>query len=110
MAASKAVVHPGRLLAEQLAELGLSASEFAGGIKVPPNRVTQILNGQRAITADTALRLAHFFGNSPMHWMNLQSLWDLAAAHRLSGKEIKTLATVKEWQEMNGLASGGRGL
>ena len=64
-------IHPGEHLAEQLEELGMSAAELARQIKVPTNRVTAILNGQRAITGDTALRLGHFFGTSAEFWMNL---------------------------------------
>ena len=58
---------------------------------VPPNRITGILNGQRAITGDTALRLAHFFGTSPEFWLNLQSLYELRVAQRRAGKSIETL-------------------
>jgi addiction module HigA family antidote len=101
MTTGEAVVHPGRKLAEELAELGVSASEFAAGIKVPTNRITQILKGQRGITADTALRLAHFFGTSAMTWMNLQSRWDLVQAIKVSGKEVSVLPTLKGWREMN---------
>ena len=66
--------HPGEHLAEELRALNMSASELARRIKVPTNRVTGILNGQRAITSDTALRLAHFFGTSAEFWVNLQGL------------------------------------
>ncbi len=66
------------------------------------NRITQILKGQRGITADTALRLAHFFGTSPMTWMNLQSRWDVVQAHKAVWREVKTLPTLKGWREMNG--------
>ncbi len=88
-------------MAEELGELGLSANDFAQGIRVPTNRITQILKGQRGITADTALRLAHFFGTSAMTWMNLQSRWDLVQAHKLVGKQVVRLPTLKVWREMN---------
>ena len=72
-------IHPGEHLAEELEALDMSAAELARKIDVPTNRVTQILNGTRAITGDTALRLAHFFGTSAQFWLNLQSLYDPAA-------------------------------
>jgi addiction module HigA family antidote len=75
-------IHPGEQLAEELHELGMSASELARKLDVPPNRITAILNGQRGLTGDTALRLAHFFGTSPQFWLNLQSLYDLRIASR----------------------------
>ncbi len=67
-------IHPGEHLATELQELGMSAAELARQLDVPTNRITQILNGRRAITGDTALRLAHFFGTSAEFWINLQSL------------------------------------
>lgn len=69
----------------------MSAAELARKIDVPTNRVTQILNGTRGITGDTALRLAHFFGTSAQFWMNLQSLYDLRLAQEDAGKSIKAL-------------------
>jgi antitoxin HigA-1 len=89
-------IHPGEHLAEELNELGLSAAAFARQIGVPTNRVTQILNGQRSITGDTALRLAHFFGMSAEFWLNLQSLYEIRIAERNSGKAIKSLPTMKD--------------
>ncbi|MGB7291005.1 MAG: HigA family addiction module antitoxin [Thermodesulfobacteriota bacterium] len=88
-------IHPGEHLAEELKELGMSAAELARKIDVPTNRITGILNGQRAITGDTALRLAHFFGTSAEFWLNLQSLYDLRLAQKKSGKSIKSLPTLK---------------
>ena len=67
-------IHPGEHLADELKELNMSAAELARQLKVPTNRVTEILNGQRSITGDTALRLGHFFGTSGQFWLNLQSL------------------------------------
>ena len=84
-------IHPGEHLAEELSELKMSAAELARRIAVPTNRVTSILNGQRAITGDTALRLAHFFGTSAEFWLNLQSLYELRVAERKAGKTIRKL-------------------
>ena len=89
------VIHPGEQLAEELKELGMSAAELARRLDVPTNRITLILNGQRAITGDTALRLAHFFGTTAEFWLNLQSLYEIRRAERESGKSIKALPTLK---------------
>jgi len=89
------VIHPGEHLAEELEALGMSASELARKIAVPANRVTQILNGTRAITGDTALRLGHFFGTSPQFWLNLQSLYELRLAEKKVGKSITALPRLK---------------
>jgi addiction module HigA family antidote len=88
-------IHPGEHLAEELKELQMSAAALARHLKVPTNRITQILNGDRDITADTALRLAHFFGTSAEFWVNLQSLYDLRIAQQETGEVIKTLPTLK---------------
>ena len=88
-------IHPGEHLAEELKALGMSAAELARQLDVPTNRITQILNGTRAITGDTALRLAHFFGTSPEFWLNLQSLYELRLAQNKAGKSIKGLPTLK---------------
>jgi addiction module HigA family antidote len=84
-------IHPGEHLAEELKALDMSATELARKLGVPPNRITGILNGQRAITGDTALRLAHFFGTSPEFWLNLQSLYELRVAQKKAGKSIEAL-------------------
>src|SRR5439155_25976878 len=88
-------IHPGEHLAEELEELKLSAAELARQLQVPTNRITAIINGQRAITGDTALRLAHFFGTSAEFWLNLQSLYDLRVAEQKAGKSIKTLPKLR---------------
>jgi antitoxin HigA-1 len=88
-------IHPGEHLAEELEALQMSAAELARKIDVPTNRVTQILNGTRAVTGDTALRLAHFFGTSAQFWLNLQSLYDLRLAEEKAGKSIKGLPKLK---------------
>ena len=74
-------VHPGEILAEELRELSLTARAFAAALKVPHNRISAILNGQRGISADTALRLAAYFGTEPQFWMNLQTRYDLETTH-----------------------------
>ena len=88
-------IHPGEQIGEELRTLGMSAAELARHLKVPTNRVTAILNGQRAITGDTALRLGHFFGTSPEFWFNLQSLYELRLADQKAGRIIKALPTLK---------------
>ncbi len=90
----RSAIHPGEHLAEQLAELNMSAAELGRQLKVPANRITEILNGQRAITGDTALRLGHFFSTSPEFWLNLQTLYELRLAEQKSGGAIKTLPTL----------------
>jgi len=90
----RSAIHPGEHLAEQLEELGMSAAELARQLKVPTNRITEVLNGRRAVTGDTALRLGHFFGTSAEFWMNLQKLYELRLAENKSGKAIKHLPTL----------------
>lgn len=90
----RSAIHPGEHLAEQLAALDMSAAELGRQLKVPANRITEILNGQRAITGDTALRLGHFFSTSPQLWLNLQAIYDLRVAEQKTGKVIKTLSTL----------------
>jgi antitoxin HigA-1 len=87
----RTLIHPGEHLAEELQELGMSAAELARQIDVPVNRVTGILNGQRGVTADTALRLAHWFGTSPDFWLNLQNLYELRLAEARVGERIAKL-------------------
>ena len=90
----RSLIHPGEHLAEQLEELGISAAWLARQIRVPTNRLTEILRGRRSMTGDTALRLGHFFGTSPEFWMNLQKLYDLRLAESKSGETIKNLPTL----------------
>jgi len=94
-------IHPGEHLPEELDALNMSAAELARKMDVPTNRVTQILNGARGITGDTALRLAHFFGTSAQFWLNLQTLYELRVAHQKSGKSIKTPPTLKRSQPVH---------
>jgi addiction module HigA family antidote len=86
-------IHPGEILSDELAELRLTASALARQIKVPPNRISQIIQGKRAITGDTALRLGHWFGTNPQFWLNLQSQYDLRLAEAEAGKEVRKLPT-----------------
>ncbi len=81
-------VHPGRILKRELTARGLSANKLALALRVPSGRITSILNGERAISPDTALRLGRYFGNSAQFWMNLQTRHDLLVAERESGKRI----------------------
>lgn len=90
----RSAIHPGEHLAEQLEELGMSAAELARQLGVPTNRITAILHGQRAITGDSALRLGHFFGNSPLFWLNLQAAYELRVAEQKSGEAIEALPTL----------------
>jgi len=70
-------IHPGEILADELEELGMSGADLARLLDIPANRISQIIAGKRSITADMALRLAHYFGTSPDLWMNLQKTYDL---------------------------------
>jgi antitoxin HigA-1 len=87
-------IHPGEHLAEELKDLGISAAELARQIEVPVNRITEIMNGQRGVTADTALRLGHWFGTSPEYWLNLQKLYELRLAREEVGDLLKKLPTL----------------
>jgi addiction module HigA family antidote len=87
-------IHPGEHLQEKLEALAMSSAELARQIDVPPNRISQIVRGDRDISADTAMRLGHFFGTSAQFWMNLQSLYDLRLAQKRSGGAINALPTL----------------
>src|SRR5438309_11851538 len=96
IAIERVTIHPGEHRAEELATLSMSAAELARKIAVPTNRLTQILNGTRSITGDTALRLGHFFGTSPQFWLNLQTLYDVRIiAEQKTGKSIRSLPRLK---------------
>jgi antitoxin HigA-1 len=84
-------IHPGEQLADELREMGISAAELARQIAVPVNRVTGIINGQRGVTADTALRLGHWFGTSAEFWLNLQNLYELRLAQARVGTIVEKL-------------------
>jgi addiction module HigA family antidote len=89
-------IHPGEHLAEELTELGISAAELARQLDVPVNRVTEIMNGRRGVTADTALRLGHWFGTSPEFWLNLQKLYELRLAREDVGARVEKLPTLTD--------------
>ncbi len=84
-------IHPGEHLRDDLEALEMSAAELARRIKVPTNRVTEILNGQRSVTADTALRLGQFFGTGPELWLRLQQRYDLKKAVAEIGPEVQSI-------------------
>jgi addiction module HigA family antidote len=98
---SVSAIHPGQHLVEELRELGMSAAELARQLEVPTNRITEILNGRRSITGDTALRLAHFFGTTAEFWLNLQSLYEIRIAQQKAGKSIKGLPTIKRLEQVH---------
>ena len=79
------LIHPGELLRDELGEIGVSLNELGRALRVPMNRISAIVNGKRAITVDTAMRLARYFGTSPQYWLNVQVAFDLEVA----GPEIQ---------------------
>lgn len=83
-------VHPGRVLKRELAARDLSANRLALSLRLPSGRITDILNGKRGISPETALRLGRYFGNSPRFWLNLQTAYELALAERELGPRIAT--------------------
>ena len=85
---ARAAIHPGEHLTDELRELGMSAAELSRQINVPVNRITQIMKGKRAITADTALRLGHWFGTGPEIWLNLQILYELRLAREIGRAHV----------------------
>ena len=88
---TRPAIHPGEILADELEELGVSPTELARQINVPANRISQIINGKRAITGDTALRFGHWFRTSAEFWLNLQAAYDLRMAEQAAGAEIEAL-------------------
>jgi len=82
-------IHPGELLRDELDEIGVSLNELARALRVPMNRVSAIVNGKRSITADTAIRLARYFGTSAQYWLNLQTAYDLEVAEQAAGARIE---------------------
>jgi len=89
-------IHPGEHLAQELNELRMSAAELARQIDVPVNRITAILNAERGVTADTALRLGHWFGTTAEFWLNLQTLYELRLARQEVGDRVKKLPTLTD--------------
>lgn len=94
-------IHSGEHLAEELEALGMSAAALARQLRVPTNRITAILNGHRAITGDTALRLAHFFGTSAQFWLNLQVIYELRLAEKKAGRSIRALPTLRNLDQVS---------
>ena len=84
-------IHPGEILADELKEIGVTASELARQLDVPPNRISEIIRGRRSITGDTALRLGHWFGTTPQLWINLQMSYELRLAAEQAGPAIEKL-------------------
>ena len=82
-------IHPGKFLADEIETLGLSVPQVAMILHVPANRIYQLLKGERALTADTALRLSQWLGTSAEMWLNLQKLFELRLAERQSGEKIR---------------------
>ena len=97
-------MHPGEVLRDELEEMGVSPTSFARQIKVPPDRIEQIIAGERSITGDAALRFGHWFGMDPQFWLNLQTQFDLAAADTEIGEAVRTLPTAAR----TGSAGAGR--
>ena len=91
---TRSPIHPGETLREDLEALDMSAAELARQIDVPTTRITEILNGRRTITGDTALRLGHYFGTSGEFWLNLQKLYELRLAEREKGEQIARLPSL----------------
>ena len=87
----RTAIHPGEILADELQEIGISATELSRQLKVPENRVPQIIAGKRNITPDTALRLAKWFGTTPKFWLNLQQSHDLRLAEQQIGDELDSI-------------------
>jgi len=96
---ARTAIHPGEHLAEELREIGMTAAELSRQIDVPVNRITGIINGQRSITADTALRLGHWFGTSAEFWLELQKLYELRRAWNEIGDEIEKLPRLADLEQ-----------
>ncbi|MBD2359817.1 HigA family addiction module antidote protein [Anabaena minutissima FACHB-250] len=86
---ARSPIHPGEILADEITELSMTASDLARVLHVPKNRITEIINGRRGITADTALRLGQYFGTGGEFWLNLQKNYELKLAEQTVGKEIQ---------------------
>src|SRR5712671_6347570 len=99
---ARAPIHPGEHLAEELKDLKISAAELARQIEVPVNRVTEVMNGERGVTADTALRLGHWFGTSAEYWLNLQKLYELRLAQKKVGDRLEKLPTLTALKRKSG--------
>src|ERR1051326_3116741 len=102
---ARTAIHPGEHLAEELQELAISAAELSRQIDVPVNRITGIINGQRGVTADTALRLGHWFSTSPEFWLNLHSLYELRLARAEIGNRVEKLPRLTDRKRRKAAAS-----
>jgi addiction module HigA family antidote len=98
MRRTRPAIHPGEILAEELGEIAVTPTELARQLRVPANRITQVIQGKRSITGDTALRLGHWFGTSAQFWLNLQGAYDIREAGETAGTEIKRLPTRRSAQ------------
>jgi addiction module HigA family antidote len=90
---SRTLIHPGEILGDELEEIGISGAELSRQIRVPENRISQIIAGKRGITADTALRLGKWFGTTPEFWLNLQRSYELRKAAQEIGRELDAIPT-----------------
>jgi antitoxin HigA-1 len=102
------IAHPGRLLRRELEARALSANRLALNLGVPSGRITDILNGRRSITTETAVRLGRYFGNGAQFWLDLQSQHDIAMVERECGKEIARRLRPARWGEGSGRAPPAR--
>lgn len=98
---TRGAIHPGEFLADELEEIGMTLTELARQIDVPPNRISQLIRGKRDLTADTALRLGRFFGTGPELWMNLQKTYELDKAKTELGKKIQKINPWKPHEEVH---------
>lgn len=99
---ARTAVPPGKVLQDELQAIGVNPTELARQIGVPANRISQIINGKRSITGDTALRLAHWFKTAPDYWLGLQATFDLHVAERAAGSAIQSLPTRSDRQPGTG--------
>jgi len=88
--------HPGRILAKRLREAGISANRLASDVGIPTNRLTMAMQGERNISADTALRLAHWFGDDPMRWLEMQARYDLYVVGKKIGRALAKMPTQRK--------------
>ncbi|MCL4863702.1 MAG: HigA family addiction module antidote protein [Caldilineaceae bacterium] len=102
---ARSPIHPGEILADELQELNISAAQLARTLHVPTNRITQILAGKRAITADTALRLGQWFGSGPELWLNLQTAYELRLAEQTAGQETRRTIPTRQVAQPGGLTA-----
>src|SRR6266446_9372800 len=102
---ARTAIHPGEHLADELKALGMSAAALSRDINVPVNRITGIINGTRAITADTAIRLGHWFGTSAEFWLNLQKLYELRLAQQEIGADVEKLPRLSDHRLSEGHTS-----